>query len=73
MARALLRLLPSEGAIRFDGRDIARLDKRSRCGRSASELQIVLQDPFGSLSPRMTAGQIVTEGLLVHEPSISPP
>ena len=35
------------------------------------ELQIVLQDPFGSLSPRMTAGQIVTEGLLVHEPSIS--
>jgi oligopeptide transport system ATP-binding protein len=35
------------------------------------EMQIVLQDPFGSLSPRMTAGQIVTEGLLVHEPSIT--
>ena len=34
-------------------------------------MQIVLQDPFGSLSPRMTAGQIVTEGLLVHEPSMS--
>jgi oligopeptide transport system ATP-binding protein len=35
------------------------------------QIQIVLQDPFGSLSPRMTAGQIVTEGLLVHEPSIT--
>ena len=31
------------------------------------ELQVVFQDPFGSLSPRMTVGQIVTEGLLVHE------
>ncbi|MGL4591488.1 MAG: ABC transporter ATP-binding protein [Aestuariivirga sp.] len=70
LARALLRLLPSEGAIRFDGRDIARLDKEAM-RPLRKELQIVLQDPFGSLSPRMTAGQIVTEGLLVHEPSIS--
>src|SRR4030095_2515633 len=35
------------------------------------QLQIVFQDPFGSLSPRLTSGQIVTEGLLVHEPTIS--
>jgi oligopeptide transport system ATP-binding protein len=35
------------------------------------QIQVVLQDPFGSLSPRMTAGQIVTEGLLVHEPEIT--
>ena len=42
-----------------------------RCGRLRRELQIVFQDPFGSLSPRMTVGEIVTEGLLVHEPAIS--
>jgi len=70
LARALLRLLPSEGAIHFDGRNIAKLDK-DEMRPLRKELQIVLQDPFGSLSPRMTAGQIVTEGLLVHEPSIS--
>jgi oligopeptide transport system ATP-binding protein len=70
LARALLRLLPSEGAIAFEGRDIARLGKEEM-RPLRRELQVVLQDPFGSLSPRMTAGQIVTEGLLVHEPAIS--
>jgi oligopeptide transport system ATP-binding protein len=70
LARALLRLVPSEGAIQFDGRSIAALD-REGMRPLRKQLQIVLQDPFGSLSPRMTAGQIVTEGLLVHEPSIS--
>jgi oligopeptide transport system ATP-binding protein len=34
-------------------------------------MQVVFQDPFGSLSPRMTVGEIVTEGLLVHEPHLS--
>jgi ABC-type microcin C transport system duplicated ATPase subunit YejF len=70
LARALLRLVPCEGAINFDGRDIARLSV-GEMRPLRRELQIVLQDPFGSLSPRLTAGQIVTEGLLVHEPSIS--
>ena len=70
LARALLRMLPSEGAIHFDGRSIAGYDKEAM-RPLRRELQIVFQDPFGSLSPRMTAGQIVTEGLLVHEPSIS--
>ncbi len=70
LARALLRLVPSEGAIVFEGRNIAGLG-RDAMRPLRRELQIVLQDPFGSLSPRMTAGQIVTEGLLVHEPSIS--
>ncbi len=69
-ARAVLRLLPSEGAISFENRSIQNLS-REQMRPLRRELQIVLQDPFGSLSPRMTAGQIVTEGLLVHEPSIS--
>ena len=69
-ARALLRLLPSEGAIFFEGRSISKFT-REQMRPLRRELQIVLQDPFGSLSPRMTAGQIVTEGLLVHEPSIT--
>ncbi len=70
LGRALLRLLPSEGSIRFGAREI------SGVGREAMrplrrELQLVFQDPFGSLSPRMTIGQVITEGLLVHEPSLS--
>jgi len=70
LGRALLRLLPSEGAIRFEGRDLKALDlKKEHWLRR--ELQIVFQDPYGSLSPRLTVGQIVTEGLLVHEPSLS--
>ncbi len=70
LARAVLRLLPSTGAISFEGRDIAALD-REAMRPLRRQLQIVMQDPFGSLSPRMTAGQIVTEGLLVHEPGIT--
>jgi ABC-type microcin C transport system duplicated ATPase subunit YejF len=70
LGRALLRLVPSEGSIRFEGRDLTALDlKRDRWLRR--ELQLVFQDPFGSLSPRLTVGQIVTEGLLVHEPGMS--
>ena len=69
-ARAVLRLLPSEGAITFENRSIQGLT-REQMRPLRRELQVVLQDPFGSLSPRMTAGQIVTEDLLVHEPSMS--
>ena len=70
LARALLRLLPGDGAITFHGKNINRLDKADM-RPLRRHMQIVLQDPFGSLSPRMTAGQIVTEGLLVHEPAMS--
>jgi ABC-type microcin C transport system duplicated ATPase subunit YejF len=70
LARALLRMLPSEGAITFRGKSISGFDKTAM-RPLRRELQIVFQDPFGSLSPRMTAGQIVTEGLLVHEPRIT--
>jgi ABC-type microcin C transport system duplicated ATPase subunit YejF len=70
LGRALLRLLPSEGRVRFLGRDITTLGRRE-LQPLRRELQIVFQDPYGSLSPRLTVGEIVTEGLLVHEPSLS--
>jgi ABC-type microcin C transport system duplicated ATPase subunit YejF len=69
LGRALLRLLPSEGTVRFVGQDISDADKRAM-RPLRKELQLVFQDPFGSLSPRMTVGQVVTEGLKVHEPSL---
>jgi oligopeptide transport system ATP-binding protein len=70
LGRALLRLLPSDGEIRFAGEDIQgwSLNKMRRLRKN---LQLVFQDPYGSLSPRMTVGEIVTEGLLVHEPGLS--
>ena len=62
---ALLRLLSSEGAIRFAGRRIDDLPgKTLRPLRQA--MQIVFQDPYGSLSPRLSVGEIVEEGLRVH-------
>ncbi len=62
---ALLRLLSSDGAIRFGGQRIDGLrGKTLRPLRKA--MQIVFQDPFGSLSPRLSVGEIVEEGLLVH-------
>lgn len=62
---ALLRLLASEGAIRFEGQRIdGRPGKMLRPLRKA--MQMVFQDPFGSLSPRLSVGEIVEEGLLVH-------
>ncbi len=70
LARALLRLIPSQGALSFNGQAISDFDKQAM-RPLRKELQIVFQDPFGSLSPRMTAGQIVTEGLIVHEPAMS--
>jgi microcin C transport system ATP-binding protein len=70
MGYALLRLVPAEGRIRFDGKDLADLPKKS-LRRLRADMQIVFQDPFGSLSPRMTVAEIVAEGLTVHEPSLS--
>ena len=69
LGRALLRLLPGEGVMRFEDHDISRADKRTM-RPLRKQLQLVFQDPFGSLSPRMTIGQVVTEGLKVHEPQL---
>lgn len=62
---ALLRLTTSRGPIRFRGIPIDRL-KSKALRPLRREMQIVFQDPFGSLSPRLSVGQIVEEGLLVH-------
>lgn len=65
LGQALLRLLPSEGPIRFEGRDIQGW-KEKDVRPLRRQIQIVFQDPFSSLSPRMSAFQIIEEGLLVH-------
>ncbi len=70
LAMAILRLLKSSGDIRFAGQDIrgfsgADLRKLRR------DMQVVFQDPFGSLSPRMSIAQIVGEGLEIHEPTLT--
>ncbi|MEJ0011231.1 MAG: ABC transporter ATP-binding protein [Bauldia sp.] len=70
LGRLLLRLIDGKGAVRFEGRDLMALDRR-HLRSLRRELQIVFQDPYGSLSPRLTVGEIVTEGLLVHEPSLT--
>jgi microcin C transport system ATP-binding protein len=68
---ALLRLIPSQGVIRFAGTDIQGWSwKQLRPLRR--QMQIVFQDPYGSLSPRLTVGEIVEEGLLVHRLARSP-
>ena len=65
LGMALLRLISSEGPIQFDGREIQGL--RGRALRPLRrEMQAVFQDPFSSLSPRLSVFQIVEEGLLVH-------
>jgi microcin C transport system ATP-binding protein len=67
---ALLRLISSEGPIVFLGKDIQGLRfKEMRPFRR--DMQIVFQDPFGALSPRMAVGDIIAEGLTVHHPSLS--
>jgi microcin C transport system ATP-binding protein len=65
LALAILRLIPSNGPVLFLGQDL-----RERSGKAMRalrrEMQVVFQDPFGSLSPRLTAEQIIAEGLGVH-------
>jgi microcin C transport system ATP-binding protein len=70
MALAALRLEQATGRIEFAGEDIEILGRRA-LRRLRARMQIVFQDPFGSLSPRMPVGDIVAEGLRVHEPGLS--
>ena len=66
VALALMRLIEFEGKINFDGKNIGKLKTRE-LRKLRSDMQIVFQDPFGSLSPRMTCAQIIAEGLEVHQ------
>ncbi|MGK7654456.1 ABC transporter ATP-binding protein [Roseovarius sp. B08] len=65
LALALMRLIESEGEMRFEGEDMREWSTR-KLRRKRSDIQIVFQDPVGSLSPRMTCEQIIAEGLGVH-------
>ena len=65
LALAILRLTHSEGHIWLDGKDISALPPRA-LRPLRRDMQVVFQDPFGSLSPRMTAEAIIAEGLGVH-------
>ena len=65
LGQALLRLLPSDGPIKFEERDIQGWKERD-LRPLRRQIQIVFQDPFSSLSPRMSAFQIIEEGLRVR-------
>ncbi len=66
---ALARMISSTGRISFEGRDINALSF-NQMRPLRSDLQIVFQDPFGSLSPRMSIAEIIEEGLKIHEPKL---
>jgi len=67
VGKTVLKLLePTSGTIRLDGRDITWL-RRSELRPLRREMQMIFQDPFSSLNPRMSAGQIVAEPLAVHD------
>lgn len=67
---SILQLVKGEGLIEYKGLNLNTLKARA-LRKLRRELQIVFQDPFSSLSPRLTIGQIVSEGLKIHFPSLS--
>ncbi|WP_114007620.1 ABC transporter ATP-binding protein [Cohaesibacter intestini] len=67
---ALLRMISSDGPIVFQGKGLDQLDNKAMRDKRR-DMQIVFQDPFGSLSPRMSIAQIVAEGLAIHAPDLS--
>ena len=66
LALAIMRLIASEGGITFMGDDVRKWSTKE-LRRLRKDMQIVFQDPFGSLSPRMTCMQIIAEGLSIHK------
>ena len=70
LGRALLGLVPATGSVTYKQHNLLRLS-RAALRPLRKSLQIVFQDPFGSLSPRLRVNAIVGEGLRVHEPTLS--
>ena len=65
--RSILRLIePTEGAVRFDGEDLRALDGEAM-RKKRRDMQLIFQDPYSSLNPRMTVGQIIGEGMMTHK------
>jgi peptide/nickel transport system ATP-binding protein/oligopeptide transport system ATP-binding protein len=65
--RCILRLIePTSGEVRFNGEDVLQFS-RSRLRQARREMQIVFQDPYSSLNPRMRVGDIVEEPLIIHK------
>ena len=63
----MIKLLePTDGHVIFNGQDITELHAVVRCAPVRRELQIVFQDPYASLNPRMTVREIVAEPLRIH-------
>jgi microcin C transport system ATP-binding protein len=71
LALAALGLLPHQGSLRLAGTDWRQATQRGHSRALRQQIQVVFQDPFSSLSPRMTIEQIVGEGLQVHQPGLS--
>jgi oligopeptide transport system ATP-binding protein len=65
--RCILRLIePTAGEVNFEGKDVTALDKRS-LRHLRRDMQIIFQDPYASLNPRMTVGSIIGEALVIHK------
>ena len=67
VSRLVLRLIePDAGQVRFEGRDLLALDEKE-LRNFRRDAQIIFQDPYASLNPRMTVSQILTEPLVLHD------